>query len=130
MVYNRLEWMKITQNKEREKGVILVVVQNLGVRRIIPASDNIMGSRRENVMWTTKLISRCRMLLIKTIVKILKYLLKLYSSLTATACYSKIIFIDMDPPASLSVSVTASSPISRYRSINRHVNFSWCIYAA
>ena len=49
------------------------------------------------------------MLLIKAILKILKYLLKLWSSSTATACNSKIILIGMDPPASfsaLSVSVT------------------------
>ena len=64
------------------------------------------------------------MLLIKTILKMLKYLLKLYSSSTATACNSKIIVIEMDPLASLSVSVTASSPVLGYRSINRHANFS------
>ena len=29
---------------------MLVVVQNLRVRRIFPASDNIMGNRRDNVM--------------------------------------------------------------------------------
>ena len=64
------------------------------------------------------------MLLIKRFFKILKYLLKLYSSSKAAACNSKIIVIEMDPPRSLSVSVTASSPISGYRLINRHVNFS------
>ena len=63
------------------------------------------------------------MLLITRVLKILKYLLKLYSSSTATVCNSKIIVIEMDPPSSLSVSVTASSPISECRSINRHVNF-------
>ena len=50
------------------------------------------------------------------------------SSSTATACSSKIIDIDMDPPASLSVPTTASSPISGYRLINMsilaNVNFS------
>ena len=64
------------------------------------------------------------MLLIKKIFKIPKYLLQLYSSSISTACNSKIIVIKMDPPTSLFVSVTASSPISGYRSINRHVNFS------
>ena len=54
------------------------------------------------------------MLLIKTIFKILKYLLKLYTSSTALVCNSKIIVIEMDPPASLTVSVKASSPISGY----------------
>ena len=29
---------------------MLVVVQNLRVRRIFPTSDNIMGNRRDNVM--------------------------------------------------------------------------------
>ena len=38
------------------------------------------------------------------------------SSSTATACSSKIIEIEMDPPASLSVSVTTSSPILGFRS--------------
>ena len=47
-------------------------------------------------------------MLIKTMLKILKDLLKSYSSSTATACNSKIIVIEMDPPASLLVSVTAS----------------------
>ena len=37
--------------------------------------------------------------------------------ITATAFNSKNIDTEMDPPASLSVSVTASSPISVYRSI-------------
>ena len=39
---------------------MLVVVQNIGVKGIIPTSDNIMGRRRENVMWTTKLILAVR----------------------------------------------------------------------
>ena len=47
------------------------------------------------------------------------------SSSTAAACNSKIIAIEMTDPRSLSsVSVTASLPISGYRSINRHINFS------
>ena len=74
---------------------MLAFAQNLGVRRIIPRSNNIMGSRKKNVIRTC----RCRMLLIKT--KILKCLLKLYSP--SIACNSKIIVIEMDPPASLSV---------------------------
>ena len=61
------------------------------------------------------------MLLIKTIFNILKCLLKLYSSSTETTRNLKTIEIEMNPPASLSVSVTASSPISGCRSINRHV---------
>ena len=52
--------MKITQNTEREIVAMLVVVQNIGVKGIIPTSDNIMGRRRENVMWTTKLILAVR----------------------------------------------------------------------
>ena len=32
--------MKVTQNTERETVAMLVLVQNLGVRRIIPTSDN------------------------------------------------------------------------------------------
>ena len=88
-----------------------------------------MGRRIENVIRTTKLICRCRILLIKTTFQILKYLLKLYLPSIAIACNSKIIFIEMDPPASLTVSVKASSPISRYWSINQHVNFGWCICA-
>ena len=36
---------------ERETVVMLFVVQNLRVRRIIPTSDNIMRSRRDNVMF-------------------------------------------------------------------------------
>ena len=35
--------MKVTQNMERETVAMLVLVQNLGVRRIIPTSDNITG---------------------------------------------------------------------------------------
>ena len=35
--------MKVTQNTERETVAMLVLVQNLGVRRIIPTSDNITG---------------------------------------------------------------------------------------
>ena len=35
--------MKVTQNTERETVAMLVLVQNLGVRRIIPKSDNITG---------------------------------------------------------------------------------------
>ena len=88
---------------------MLVFAQNLGVRRIIPTSNNIMGSSRENVTTAINLIRWGRMLLIKTIFKILKYLLKLYSSSTAIACNSKLIVIEMDPPASLSVSVKASA---------------------
>ena len=42
--------MKITQNIEKGTVVMLVVVQNLRVRRIFPTSDNIMGNRRDNVM--------------------------------------------------------------------------------
>ena len=112
--------MKVTQNTERETVAMLVLVQNLGVRRIIPTSDNITGRGRENVMRTIKLTCRCRMLLIKTSFKILKYLLNLYSSSTETTCNLKTIDIEMDPPVSLSVSVTPSSPISGYWSINRH----------
>ena len=99
---------------------MLVIVQNLGVRRIIPTNDNdnIMGSRRDNVMWTIKLIFRCRMFLIKTIFTILKYLL-IYSSSTATAYNPKIIVTEMDRLASLFVFVTMSSlPILGYRLIN------------
>ena len=47
-VYNGLDRVKITQNTERETLAILVIAQNLGVRRIIPTSDNIMR-RIENV---------------------------------------------------------------------------------
>ena len=57
--------MKIAQNIEGKAEIILVVEQNLGVRRIIPTSD-IMGSRRENVIRTIKLICRCRMLFYKS----------------------------------------------------------------
>ena len=35
--------MKVNQNTERETVAMLVLVQNLGVRRIIPTSDNITG---------------------------------------------------------------------------------------
>ena len=69
--------MKITQNTERETVAMLVDVQSLGVGRIIPASEN-MGRKKENVTRIVKLICWCRMLLITTILKILKYLLKLY----------------------------------------------------
>ena len=55
--------MKITQNTERETVAMLIVVQNLGVIRIIPTSQSIMGRRRENMMRTIKLICKCRMLL-------------------------------------------------------------------
>ena len=126
-VYNWLEWMKITQNTERETIAMLIVVQNLGVRKIILTSDNITRRRRGNVMWTIKLICRCRMFFIKIVFNILKYLLKLYSSSTATACTPKTTDTEMDPSALLSVSVTVSSLISGYRSINQHVNFSVCI---
>ena len=70
--------MKITKNTERETVGMVVDVQNLGVRKIIPTSENIMGRKRENVMRTVKLICGCRMLLIKITFKILKYLLKLF----------------------------------------------------
>ena len=43
---------------------------------------------------------------------------EIISSSTATASKSKIIDIERDPPASLSVSVTESSPISGYRLID------------
>ena len=39
--------MKIIQNTERETVAMLVVVQNLGVRRIIPTSENVMVKKRE-----------------------------------------------------------------------------------
>ena len=81
--------MKINQDKEDEKVVLLVVVQNLGARRIILRSYSMIGSRRENVMWTIKLICWCRMFLITTILKTLKYLVKLYSPLIVTACNFK-----------------------------------------
>ena len=42
--------MKITQNIEKGTVVMMVVVQNLKVRRIFPTSDNIMASRKDNVM--------------------------------------------------------------------------------
>ena len=42
--------MKITQNIEKGTVVMMVVVQNLRVRRIFPTSDNIMASRKDNVM--------------------------------------------------------------------------------
>ena len=77
LVYSWLAWMEITQNIDRQT---VVAVQKLRVRRIILTNHQIMGSTRENVMWTIKLICWCRMLLIKTIFRILKYLLKLYSS--------------------------------------------------
>ena len=70
--------MKVAQNTERKTVAMLVDVQNLGVRRIIPTSENIVGRKRENVVRTVKLISRCRMLLVKVLFKILKYLLKLF----------------------------------------------------
>ena len=34
----------------KRDSAMLVVVQNIGVKGIIPTSDNIMGRRRENVM--------------------------------------------------------------------------------
>ena len=40
---------------------------------------------------------------------------------TATPCSPKIIYIEMDQPASLSVSVTAPSPFSRYQLINMSI---------
>ena len=43
-----LQLTRIDENRERETKVILLVVQNVG--RIIPTSDNIMGSNRKNVM--------------------------------------------------------------------------------
>ena len=43
--------MKITQNIEKGTVVMLVVVQNLRVRKIFPTSNNIMGNRRDNVMY-------------------------------------------------------------------------------
>ena len=46
---------------------------------------------------------------------------KIIPSSTATATNSKIIDIEMDPPASLSVSVTASSLISGYRFIDMSI---------
>ena len=52
--------MKINQNTEGETVAMLAVVQNIGVRRIIPTSDGIMGRRRENMTGTIKLICRCR----------------------------------------------------------------------
>ena len=105
--------MKITQNSERETWHCCSWYK---IWRIIPISNN-MRRRRKNVIWPINLICRCRMLLTKTVFKILKFLMKLYSSSTATTCNSKNIDIEMDPPASLSVSVTASSPISVCRSI-------------
>ena len=41
--------MKITKNAGRETVAMLVVVQNLGVRKIIPVSDNIMRRRQCDV---------------------------------------------------------------------------------
>ena len=104
---------------------MLFVVQNLRVRRIIPTSDNIMGSRRDNVMFVgNKTDLQVQSAVDKKIFYISKYLLELYSSSKATARNSKNIVIEMDPPASLSVIITASSLISGYRSINGYVNFS------
>ena len=104
---------------------MLFVVQNLRVRRIIPTSDNIMGSRRDNVMFVgNKTDLQVQSAVDKKIFYIPKYLLELYSSSKATARNSKNIVIEMDPPASLSVIITASSLISGYRSINGYVNFS------
>ena len=34
--------MKVTQNTKKETVAMLIDVQNLGVRKIIPASENIM----------------------------------------------------------------------------------------
>ena len=39
--------MKFTQNIQRETVAMLVVVQNLIVRRIIPTTDNIKGKKRK-----------------------------------------------------------------------------------
>ena len=104
---------------------MLFVVQNLRVRRIIPTSDNIMGSGRDNVMFVgNKTDLHVQSVVDKKIFYIPKYLLELYSSSKATACNSKNIVIEMDPPASLSVSITASPSISGYRSINGYVDFS------
>ena len=47
---------------------------------------------------------------------------KFISSSTATACSSKIIDNEMDPPALLSVSVTTSPPISGYRLIDMSIS--------
>ena len=46
---------------------------------------------------------------------------EILSSSLATVCSSKIIDIEMDPSASLSLPVTASSPISGYRLIDMSV---------
>ena len=108
--------MKITQNAEKETVAMLVDAQHLGVRRIIPTSENIIGRKRENVMRTIKLICRCRMLLIKTICKILKYLLKLYYHQQQ----QHVVLID--PPASVSAPTTASSPTFGYRLIDMSIS--------
>ena len=39
--------MKFTQNIQRETVAMLVVVQNLIVRRIIPTTDNIKGKKEK-----------------------------------------------------------------------------------
>ena len=49
------ELMKITQNTKRETVTMQVVVQTLGVRRIIYSSKTNMRRRKENVIRTTKL---------------------------------------------------------------------------
>ena len=42
--------MKITRNIEKGTVVMMVVVQNLRVRRTFPTGDNIMACRKDNVM--------------------------------------------------------------------------------
>ena len=54
-VLQTAELMKITQNTKRETVTMQVVVQTLGVRRIIYSSKTNMRRRKENVIRTTKL---------------------------------------------------------------------------
>ena len=65
---------------------MLAVVQNLKVRKIFLANDNIMGSRRENVMLNNKTNLQWQNVVDKNNLEGTEVSTILYSSAAATAC--------------------------------------------
>ena len=97
--------------------VMLVVVQNLGVKKYSHKRKYHRKKKRE-CDENNKTDLQVQNVVDKNNLQDIEVSPDIISSSTALACRSKIIDIEMDPPASLSLPATASSPISGYRLID------------
>ena len=97
--------MKVTQNTKKETVAMLIDVQNLGVRKLFPQAKISCDENNKTDLQLQNVVNKNNLQDAEVSTEII-------SSPTAATCSSKIIDIQMDPPASLSAPTTASSPIS------------------